>query len=99
MQEQRADSSVTMIYKTLHILADKFEQYLSNKFKLEEKITVLAEKYLFHFQLWKNYFNGKSLIIDRLPFPDPSSDGNFYHDDENNYTSILLTNKFNLCKQ
>ena len=31
-----------MIYKTLRILADKFEQYLSNKFKLEEKITVLS---------------------------------------------------------
>ena len=53
-----------------------------------DKEIIFSEKYLFHFQLWKNYFNGKSLIIDQLPFPNPGHTGNSYHDTDNDYISI-----------
>jgi len=54
-----------------------------------EKEIPFAESYPFHFQLWKNYFNGRSLVIDRLPFPDPANTGNLSLENGDNYVSIF----------
>ncbi len=54
-----------------------------------EGVIAFSETYPFHFQLWKNYFNGRNLVIDRLSFPDPANTGNLSHENGNDYVSIF----------
>ena len=89
--DQNPNLSVIDTNQLMNFSKIEWTEVINNKtagIAYSEKEISLSEKYPFHFQLWKNYFNGKSLIIDRLPFPDPSHNGNFHHDDDNNYTSI-----------
>ena len=49
----------------------------------------LSEKYPYVVQLWKNYTNGKSLVLNQVSFPNPTNAASFLVDEnEKNYISI-----------
>ena len=49
----------------------------------------LSEEYPYHIQLWKNYNNGKRIILDRLAMPNVENPESFSVDSEmNNYITI-----------
>ena len=89
--DQAPDLSVIDTNQLVNFSEIEWTEIINNKtagISYSDKEIDLSEKYPYHFQLWKNYFNGKSLIVDQLPFPDPSHNGNFYEDGKTNYISI-----------
>lgn len=54
-----------------------------------EKEIPYTQSYPFLFQLWKNYVNGKSLVVEQLALPNPCYTGNLDVDTEKNYISIF----------
>jgi xanthine dehydrogenase iron-sulfur cluster and FAD-binding subunit A len=50
---------------------------------------ILSESYPYVVQLWKNYSNGRSLVLNQLSIPNPLNPANFSRsENEKNYISI-----------
>lgn len=50
---------------------------------------LLSESYPYQIQLWKIFYNGKSLVVNQLSFPDPENPANFsVGENDKNYISI-----------